>query len=171
MYSKDNIPNQANEELKVKDSMTTDVITVRRSMTLKEIIKLFKEYNHHILPVIDNDNKLVGLITLDDILNIFQPYSSNLAQMLEANPLIDYAYETDVLSVDISPDLGTLVVADDIMSTKLPTIDPEATIMKAYTTMRLENTEKLLVVKEKKLVGILALFDIILALFREKGVI
>lgn len=171
MYSKDNNPYQTKEELKVKDSMTTDVITIRRSTPLNKIIKLFKEHNYYTLPVVENDNQLVGLITLDGILNIFEPYSSSLAQMLEANPLVDYASDVDILSVDISPELGTLVVADDIMSTKLPTIDPEATIMKAYATMRLENTEKLLVIREKKLVGILTLFDIILALFKKRGVI
>jgi len=164
---------QDKKNLKIRDCMTEDVLVVSRETPLKRIIQLLKEHNFHVLPVVEKNSKLVGIVTIDNILNLFQPYSSSLGQLLKANPLLDDAIEPeDILLIDVSPELGKLVVASDIMSENSPTISPEESIEEAYTTMRLRNTDKLLVIDEdKKLLGIVTLFDIILALFKKRGVV
>jgi CBS domain-containing protein len=159
-------------KLKVKDIMTTDMVTISKSTPLYQIIKLLREYNYHTLPVIDEDNTLLGLVTIDDILNIFQPYNSSLGQLLKANPLLDYTTEPEeLLSIDISNDLGVLVVANDIMSAQVHQVNPELKLIDAYARMNLEKTDKVLVTENKKLIGMLTLFDLILALFKKKGVV
>lgn len=158
--------------MKVKDCMTKEVITVKRSTTLTQLIKTFQKYNFHTLPVIEGDNRLVGVINFEDILKVFQPYSEDLSKMLQSIPFLEMeAKEEDFIEADISSEMGILVVVDDIMNTHFTTIDPETDINQARTQMKLHKTPRLAVVEEDKLVGMISLFDIILAVFREREVI
>jgi IMP dehydrogenase len=52
----------------VKEVMTTkDIITAKEGCTLAEAEKVLEEYKIEKLPIVDNDNKLIGLITYRDI--------------------------------------------------------------------------------------------------------
>jgi len=157
--------------LRVKDCMTTEVVTLKRSTPLVRIMKTFKKNNFHVLPVVENNDVLVGVVTFEDILKVFQPYSSNLVQMLKANPFLELTDEEEILEADLSSEMGILAVADDLMSQEFLTISGDENITKAYSEMKVNNTERLLVTENDKLVGIITLFDIILILFKEKGVI
>lgn len=159
--------------MKVKDCMIKEVMTVSRSTTLAQLIETFRKYNYHTLPVVEKDNRLVGLITFEDIMKVFQPYSSDLARMLKTVPFLfaGEEREEDLLAMDISADLGVLVVVDDIMNTQFATIDEEASIARARSLMKLHEVNRLPVVKDGRLVGIISLFDIILAVFKEKGIV
>jgi IMP dehydrogenase len=57
----------ASPEIKVKEAMTTDVITAHEKITPEESIELMKKYKIEKLPVVDKDGKLVGLITYKDV--------------------------------------------------------------------------------------------------------
>ena len=52
----------------VKDYMTRNVITVTPSTETKELIKIMKESNHNSYPVLDQDKKIVGIVTCSDVL-------------------------------------------------------------------------------------------------------
>lgn len=56
-----------NLDFPIKKIMTKDPITVEESVTVQEAAKLLSENNIGGLPVIDNNNKLVGIITAEDI--------------------------------------------------------------------------------------------------------
>jgi len=158
--------------MKVSDCMTKEVITVKRSTSLSQLIKTFQKYNFHTLPVIEADNQLVGTINFEDILKVFQPYSVDLSTMLKTIPFLDMeSKEEDFLAADISSEMGILVVVDDIMNTHFVTVEPQMDINKARSLMKLHNLTHIPVAEEGKLVGMISLFDIILAVFRERGVI
>lgn len=157
--------------LKVKDCLTREVITAKRGTPLKDIIKLFEENNFHILPVVDDNNKLVGKIMLDEITSVFQPHSAEINQLLKTIPFIDTIPEQDIDIDYITPEIGILVVADEIMSKEYFTIGQDDSIAKAFSIMKVNNTKLLMVTENEKLIGVIGMFDIIFALFREKGVI
>ncbi len=157
--------------MKVKDCMTKDVITVKRSTTLTELIEIFRKYNFHTLPVVEEGNKIVGIVTFEDILKVFQPYSQQTAKMLDTIPFVEKVEEEDILLADISREMGVLVIVDDFMNTSFVIINQGASIKEARSLMRLHNIEILPVVKNGTLVGIVTLFDIILSVFKQKGVI
>ncbi len=158
--------------MKVKDCMTKEVVSVKRSTSLSELIKAFQKYNFHTLPVIEQDKRLVGIVNFEDILKVFEPYSEDLSTMLKTVPFLDMeTKEEDFLAADVSSEMGVLVVVDDIMNTQFATIDAEADINQARAEMKLHNTPHLPVVKAGKLAGMICLFDIILAVFRDKGII
>ena len=158
--------------MKVKDCMTKDIITVKRSTSLTELIGIFRKYNFHTLPVIENGNKIVGIVTFEDILKVFQPYDPHTLKMLEAIPFVEKAEDDeDILLADISSEMGILVIVDDFMNTHFATINQEAPINEARSLMKLHNTKMLPVVENDTLVGAVTLFDIILSVFRQKGII
>ncbi len=158
--------------MQVKDCMTKEVITVKRSTSLSQLIKTFQKYNFHTLPVIEADKQLVGTINFEDILKLFQPYSVELTTMLKTIPFLEMeSKEEDFLAADISSEMGILVVVDDIMNTHFETAQPQMDINKARSLMKLHNVTHIPVAEEGKLAGMISLFDIILAVFRERGVI
>lgn len=157
--------------MNVKDCMTKDVVTIKRSTTLTELIEIFRKYNFHTLPVVEEGNKIVGIVIFEDILKVFQPYDQYTAKMLEAIPLVEKAEDEDILFADISSEMGVLVIVDDFMNTHFVTINQDSSIKEARSLMKLHNTERLPVVDDGTLVGIVTLFDIILSIFRQKGVI
>ena len=155
----------------VKDCMSTKVVSVKRSTPLNGVIQLFKDHNFHTLPVVEGNNRLVGVITLEEILSVFQPHSSDLERMLKTIPFLEPSREEDLLLTDISSEIGVLVVADDVMTHKFVTINPTASIGEAYSSMRLHQVDILMVTEQERLIGVITKFDIILSLFKEQGVI
>ncbi|MGG6298267.1 magnesium transporter [Leptolyngbya sp. AN02str] len=57
---------------KIGDIMTTDVISVHTDTDQEEVAKIIQRYDFLTLPVVDNDNQLVGVITVDDILDVVE---------------------------------------------------------------------------------------------------
>lgn len=51
----------------VKNYMTKDVITVNPETPTKEVIKLMKKTEHDGFPVIDNEKRIVGIVTVFDL--------------------------------------------------------------------------------------------------------
>ncbi len=159
--------------MRVKDCMTKAVVTVKRSTTLAELIEVFRKFNYHTLPVVEEEgDRLVGVVTFEDIWKVFQPYGADVTRMLKTIPFLgEVREEEDILMADISADMGKLVVVDDLMNIQFATVDENVDIIKARSLMRVHKVNRLPVVKKGRLVGILSLFDIILAIFREKGLV
>lgn len=157
--------------MKVKDIMIKEVLTVKRSTTLRDLIKFFLKTKFHTLPVVADDGKLVGIIALADILKVFQRHSTTLTQMLKTIPFLTEEEEEDLFLADISPATGLLFLVDDLMNTNLVTVGEDVSIKDVRSMMKLHHIEKFPVVKDGYLVGIISLFDIILAVFKEKGII
>jgi magnesium transporter len=57
---------------KLKDIMAGDVISVRTDMDQEEVAKVVEKYNILAVPVVDETNKLMGIITVDDIIDVIR---------------------------------------------------------------------------------------------------
>ncbi len=57
---------------RLKDIMTTDVISVRTDKDQEEVAQLVAKYNILAIPVVDEWNKLVGIITVDDVIDVLR---------------------------------------------------------------------------------------------------
>jgi magnesium transporter len=60
----------------LKKIMSTDVIRVRTSADQEEVARLVANYNLIALPVVDDENKLVGIVTVDDIIDVMREEAS-----------------------------------------------------------------------------------------------
>jgi acetoin utilization protein AcuB len=58
-------------QLKIKDIMTANPVTVSPANTLQDALLLMQRINVGALPVVDRDGKIVGIITLRDLLRAF----------------------------------------------------------------------------------------------------
>ena len=159
--------------MKVKDLMVKNVITLRPSTTLSEILKLFKECNFHTLPVVDDNGVLKGIIDFEDMLKVFQPYGTDVSRLLKTIPLLflDDDIQEDILLSEISEDMGVLLVADDLMNKQFVAVDEDTDINDVRSMMKMHNAKRLPVAKGDKLVGIISIFDIILTVFKDKGIL
>ena len=55
--------------MRVKDVMTSRVVAVRKGATFKEITALLAEYRVSGFPVVDEDNKVIGVVSEADLLS------------------------------------------------------------------------------------------------------
>lgn len=55
-------------ELKVKDIMSSPIITVTENMSLKECALIMKEHRIHHLPVVNKEGEITGMIAAADFL-------------------------------------------------------------------------------------------------------
>jgi magnesium transporter len=59
-------------ETPLKLIMTTDLTTARVSTDQEEVARLVASYNLLAIPVVDDENKLVGIITVDDVIDVIK---------------------------------------------------------------------------------------------------
>lgn len=57
---------------KLSDFMTAEVFSVRTDMDQEEVAKLVARYDILAVPVVDSSNVLVGIVTVDDVIDIFR---------------------------------------------------------------------------------------------------
>ena len=56
----------------IGDIMHENVISINTLMDQEEVARQFKKYDFTAMPVVDNENRLVGIITVDDIVDILE---------------------------------------------------------------------------------------------------
>lgn len=56
----------------LRNFMTTDIFSVRTDMDQEEVAKLVARYDILAVPVVDAQKKLVGIVTVDDVIDIFR---------------------------------------------------------------------------------------------------
>lgn len=64
--------------------MNTDVIFVNAQDDQEEIAQVFKKYDFIALPVVDKENRLVGIITIDDIIDVIEQENTEDFQKMAA---------------------------------------------------------------------------------------
>ncbi len=62
----------SNPNSKLKEVMQKDIISVRVDTDQEEVAKLVSQYDLLAIPVVDHDGKLVGIITVDDVIDIIK---------------------------------------------------------------------------------------------------
>jgi magnesium transporter len=72
----------ADSKKKVKDISNTNVISVKVDMPEEEVANIARKYDMVVLPVIDSIGRLVGRITIDDIVDVMQEEAEKDYQMV-----------------------------------------------------------------------------------------
>jgi CBS domain-containing protein len=149
--------------------MSKEVITVRRSAKLKELLELFNKFHlFPLVPVVEEDNRLVGIVSFRNLIDVFSPYHQ---EILKTVPFLD-EQEEDIFKVELTKHIGDLLIVEDIMETKFISLQEDAALEEAFKLMKLHLKEEFPVTDETgKLVGKIGIFDIIRRVFQEKGVI
>ena len=72
--------------------MTTNVITVSTMMDQEEVAKQMSKYNFLALPVVDSDNRMVGIITFDDAMDVMEEEATEDITIMSAQTPYEKSY-------------------------------------------------------------------------------
>ena len=87
----------AKEDSLIRDLMETNIISVNTLEDQEEVAKAFDKYDLYALPVVDNENRLVGIITVDDAMDVLQEeVDEDFNKMAAITPTEDGYFETSV---------------------------------------------------------------------------
>lgn len=156
--------------MKIKDAMQKDVIKFNELDKIVDVAQSFRDNKISGAPVVDEENKVVGVISEGDIMRLLEVHSPKINLILPA-PLdlielpIRMKYELDEIAEDMQR-AGSVVI-DQIMSKKVVSIKPDASISDAAELMDGHHIKRLPVIDDNgKLVGIVTRGDIIGAMVK-----
>lgn len=118
------------------DIMTTNVVTATKDMVLTDVIELLLRWHISALPVVDDDNQLIGIISEIDLVNV----------TLDGN-----ARNTTV---------------EEVMTTKIVSFDPEATLAEMVQSFSRNHLRRVPILKGGKVIGIVSRRDILREMLR-----
>ena len=83
----------------VKDIMDTNVIKVNTLEDQEEVVKMFDKYSCVAIPVVDKQDRLVGIITIDDAIDVMQEETmEDFEKMAAMKPTEDTYMKTSVFT-------------------------------------------------------------------------
>jgi magnesium transporter len=77
---------------RIEELMFKNFVSVRTAIDQEEAANLLKKYDLLALPVVDRDDKLVGIITVDDLMDVVDVEATEDIQMLAAVVPTEHAY-------------------------------------------------------------------------------
>ncbi len=156
--------------MKMEDVMQKDVIKFNELDKIVDVAQSFRDNKISGAPVVDDENKVVGVISEGDIMRLLEVHSPKINLILPA-PLdlielpVRMKYELDEIAEDMQRAGSTVI--DQIMTKKIVSIGPDASISDAAELMDSHKVKRLPVVNgEGKLIGIVTRGDIIGAMVR-----
>ena len=133
----------------VKDVMTTHVVAVRLKATYKDMATRLREFRVSAFPVLDNDNRVVGVVSEADLL---------------AKEALEYSAHGVAGGILHSRERAkaAAVTAADLMTKPAVTIGPDETVSHAARLMYSRKVKRLPVVDDRgRLVGIVSRADVL----------
>ena len=89
----------ADPKVKIKDIMDENVIKIYTTEDKEEVAKKFDKYDEYALPVVDNEDRLVGIITVDDAIDVMQEEAEeDFEKMAAVTPSEDSYLKTGVFT-------------------------------------------------------------------------
>ena len=128
--------------MKVKDVMSRNVITVTKDLSIRKLIMLMGEHRITGAPVVDEEGRLIGIVSGKDII-------SAIDHLLQVN-----------LSLDEQKDhKGRFNWVEGIMTTNVVTTEEEQDVREVFQLMVDRKIHRVPVVREGKPVGIVSSQD------------
>ena len=144
-------------KVKASDIMTKEVISVHPDTSLLDTAKLIAEHNFDGVPVVDNDGRLVGLVTEYDLINktsavhlpTLQVVLKNLPQFRKE----ETHFQEEVLRLKVS----------DIMNKEPLTLEPDISYEDVIKLFREHHRVNPIPVvdKDRKVIGVVSRFDVL----------
>jgi CBS domain-containing protein len=143
--------------MKVRDAMSTSVRTVMPDTKIMEVASLMCLYRFHGLPVVDDDGRLVGVISEKDVLHRLFPTLDNLVA-------------EGMHSVDLDRQMGRYsevleLAVQDLMTPNPVAVDADMHLLRAATIMVRHQFRRIPVTSAGRLAGVLSLGDVHKAIF------
>lgn len=142
--------------------MSKKISSIPPDMNAKEALAILLKSKLSGIPVIDGGGDLAGVFTEKEILQAILP-----AHVKHVGAFV-YA-ETSKAEIKKLASLETLFVKD-LMRKDVPVIDEEASLTEASRIMLTKSERRIIVIRDKKPVGVITRCDVVKALAEEAGV-
>ncbi len=80
------------DETTIEDIMVTNVISVSTMTDQEEVAQMFSKYNFLALPVVDAENRMVGIITFDDAMDVMEDEATEDIEIMAGMTPSDKTY-------------------------------------------------------------------------------
>jgi CBS-domain-containing membrane protein len=139
----------------VRDVMSTPVVAVSRRAPFKEIAAAMEQWRISALPVVDNDRRVVGMVSEGDLLQK-EAYRGHVPSRRE-----------QLLNLDALEKAGG-TVASDLMTAPAVCVAPEASLAEAARLMTRHRVKRLAVVDpDGRAVGVVSRSDLLGVFLRD----
>lgn len=135
----------------VEDIMTQSLKTVNPDTPMSEVVSMMCLYRLSGIPVVEDDNKLVGFVAERDVLD---PMFPKMEEMLDGMATVDMTAALDQYSRVVG-----MTVAD-LMTKSVITVSPDMEILKAAARMVSNRFRRIPVAVGDRLIGMLSLGDV-----------
>ena len=72
------------DDTEIREIMTESVISVNTQDDQEEVAKMFSKYNFLALPVVDTENRMVGIVTFDDAMDVMEEEATEDMEIMAA---------------------------------------------------------------------------------------
>jgi len=131
------------DQIPVSTIMTTQLVVLNTTDSLEKAERLFKKHRIRHIPVIESQQRIVGMLSLTDLLRI---------------SFADGAYEDEE---DIETVVYEMFSLPQVMAKNIKTVAPDTTIKEVAELLANEEFHALPIVDEGDLVGIVTTTDLI----------
>jgi CBS domain-containing protein len=148
--------------MKVSEIMSSPVMTVKGDQTLEQAAQLMLDNNIGGVPVVDDDGKLIGIVTESDFsakehaIPFSRIYAPQLFGKWMSKEGVEKAYES-----------ARKITVDKIMSVPVITITKEDTVAEAVRIMLDKRIHRVLVTEQDFPIGILSRHDLLKLVVRD----
>ncbi len=89
----------AEDSMQIEEIMETNVIYTDTHEDKEEVVKIFNKYDFLAIPVVDREERLVGIVTFDDAMDVMQEENTeDITKMAAMTPTEDSYFNTSVFS-------------------------------------------------------------------------
>lgn len=147
---------------KVSELMSTDVLTVGPETKISEVAKLLLEKKINGLPVVDKDNKLIGIICQSDIV-----YQQKKAPIPSVFTLLDgFIPLTSTSHIEKELRKISAITVEQAMSPNPVSVHPDTDLEDLAEIMIKKKYHTIPVVDQGKLVGVIGKEDVLKTLIK-----
>ncbi len=100
----------AKEGSKIKDIMNADVINVSTEDDQEEVARIIRDYDFLAVPVVDKEGRLVGIVTVDDIVDVIEEEATEDMLRMGGVEMADKGYFKSSIVSNVRKRIGWLLL-------------------------------------------------------------
>ncbi|MCX7920994.1 MAG: CBS domain-containing protein [Clostridia bacterium] len=143
--------------MKASEIMSTNVITIKKDTTIEEIAHILTDNNISGVPVIDEDNRIIGMVTQKDLL--YKDVEPRFPAVFEILGGLVFLKGVKHYNEELKKLVATK--AEDIMVKKVVTVNEDMIVEQIAELMVEKDINRIPVVRDKKIIGIISRGDIV----------
>ena len=148
--------------MRAMDVMTTNVITVGPDISVQEVAKILSERSISGVPVVDAENRLVGIVSEGDLLHRVETGTERRVQRRRRSWWLDTIGSEGELARDYVKSHGR--TARDVMTSQVISVSDTTELADIANLLETKRIKRVPVVRDGKLVGIVSRANLVRAL-------